>query len=307
MKNSFKFLKIMLFLMTAWTTCAIAAEYEKTMTVFVSILPQKYFVQQICANLAEVHVMVAPGAGPATYEPSPSQMAALSRARLYFAVGVPFERAWLDKIAAANPDLRVIHTDQGIEKISMVRHEHGERHSNKQAGDAHVHGDHDKKSVPDPHIWLSPPLVKIQARHMMEALMAADPSQASAYRDSYNRFASRIDDLDKEIASILAPARGRHFMVFHPSWGYFAQAYGLFQIPIEMEGKEPAPAQLQHLIDQARRLDIQAIFIQPQFSDKSARMIAGSIGARIIKADPLALDWAENLKRQATAFREALK
>ncbi len=293
--------------MSAWMAPAVAAQSEKAMRVFVSVTPQKYFAQQICGALAEITIMVAPGASPATYEPNPRQMVALSRARLYFAIGVPFERAWLGKIAAANPDMRVIHTDRGIEKIFMEGHKHGELASGEHA-ETHHHTDRDKhEGIPDPHIWLSPPLVKIQARHMMEALVAADPAHASEYRDNFNRFAGRIDDLDREIASILAPARGRSFMVFHPSWGYFAREYGLLQIPIELEGKEPTPARLQHLIEKAHHLDIRAIFIQPQFSDKSARMIANSIDARIIIADPLALQWEDNLRRQAMAFRETLR
>ena len=116
----------------------------KPLPVFVSIAPQRFFVQQIGRDLVEVHVMVAPGASPHNYEPKPSQMAALSTARIYFAIGVPFEAVWLEKIAAANPPIRVVHTDAGIRKIPMAEHhhegeEHGEGHGHGE--EAHDHGD----------------------------------------------------------------------------------------------------------------------------------------------------------------------
>lgn len=263
--------------------------------VFVSILPQKYFVQQIGGDRVEVQVMVRPGASPATYEPRPRQMAQLSEARIYFAVGVPFESAWLEKIAAANPRMTVIHTEHGIRKIPMAIHDHD---GGREEGE---HG------ILDPHIWLSPPLVKIQARAIMTALQAADPPNQAFYEAGCERFMAAVDALDSRIKTLLAPERGLRFMVFHPAWGYFAEAYGLRQVPIEIEGKAPKPAELKALIDHARHAGIRAIFVQPQFSTKSADIIAAEIGARVIVADPLAEDWPVNLEAVADKFKAALK
>ena len=264
-------------------------------SIMVSIAPQKYFVQQICKNRADVQVMVPPGANPATYEPKPRQMAVISKTRLYFSIGVPFENAWLNKIAAANPDMAVIPTDRGIQKLLMAT---GHHHAGEKQP---AHG------TPDPHIWLSPSLVKIQARTILDAVQAADPDHRSVYESNFKAFIVQVSNLDAELKHIFSGSTGQRFMVFHPSWGYFAQAYGLTQVPIEIEGKEPKPAQLRELIEHAREDGIQVIFVQPQFSARSARVIAGEIGAQVVIADPLAENWDANLRAVARKFEGALK
>jgi zinc transport system substrate-binding protein len=287
--------------------------------VFVSILPQKYFVEQIGAERVAVRVMVEPGASPHTYEPRPRQMKALAETAVYFAVGVPFENSWLSRISAVNPGMRVVHTDAGIEKIPMAPHGRpasgqdadpgmgGQRAMEPHGPAAHSgEADHEHE-VLDPHIWLSPPLVKLQARTIREALETLDPDQAAFYRSNYEAFLLRLDALDARLRSSLEGRQGQSFMVFHPSWGYFARTYGLEQVAIEIEGKEPKPAQLQELIARARQKRVRVIFVQPQFSSRSARLIADAIGARTAMVDPLAADWAQNLGEVAKAFREALR
>ncbi len=269
--------------------------------VFVSILPQKYFVEQVGGGHVAVAVMVAPGASPATYEPKPRQMAALAAAKAYFAVGVPFEAAWLPRIQAANPRMRVVDTAAGIDKRPMAAHAH-----EGEAGHDHPH-DASPQGVLDPHVWLSPPLVKVQARAIRDALVALDPIHRADYDAGLARFEGQIEALDRELRETFADREGMGFMVFHPAWGYFAEAYGLEQIPIEIEGKDPKPAQLQELIETARSRDIRVIFVQPQFSGQSAAAVAAAIGGVVLPADPLAPDWADNLRRQATQIREALR
>jgi zinc transport system substrate-binding protein len=267
---------------------------EGRVPVFVSIIPQKYFVEKIGGEFVSVSVMVQPGASPAIYEPKPAQMVALSKARIYFAVGVPFEAVWLERVVAANPSLIVVHTDKGIQKRTMREHHHQEKRHDHQ--------------IKDPHIWLSPPLVMVLARNVLDALCRIDPSHGAAYETNYKRFIIELVELDAEIRRVFAGnGKGMAFMVFHPAWGYFAEAYGLEQIPIEIEGKEPKPAELQALIKHAQRRGIRIIFVQPQFSAKSAKTIARAIGGEVAYADPLALDWAENLRKQAATFERALR
>jgi len=282
--------------------------------MFVSIVPQKYFVQQIGKNKVDVKIMVKPGASPATYEPKPRQMAELSKAKLYFAIGVPFENAWLKKISASNSDMKLIHTDHGIEKIAMAEHHHkgDEHHDEKHEEDHHDEKghkdeeDHDHTGL-DPHIWTAPALVKIQAGTILKALQKAAPQYKNEFLANYNSFIAQIDALDKELKQILAGKSGMQFIVFHPSWGYFAQAYGLKQIPIEIEGKNPKPAQLKELIKHAKKDGIKVVFVQPQFSTKSAKLIASEIGGQVAFADPLAEDWMENLRMIAEKFKAILK
>ena len=273
--------------------------------VFVSIVPQKYFVQQIGKDLVDVDVMVQPGASPATYEPKPRQMVVLSKARAYFAIGVPFEKAWLKKIAASNPNMMVVHTDRGIQKIPMATHHHRDEEDRHEI--EHPHDSQREQGILDPHIWTSPPLVLKQARAILTALQEIDTAHRSAYEANFKAFVSGIMDLDAELRNSLAGQRGLQFMVFHPAWGYFAHTYGLKQVPIEIEGKDPKPAKLKGLIDQARENNIKVIFVQPQFSSKSAGLIAKEIGGQVAFVDPLALNWTENLREVARKFKAALR
>lgn len=308
--------KVVVVLLMLFVFSGTAAAMDRV-GVFVSILPQKTFVQRIGGDFVEVKVMVQPGASPATYEPKPRQMADLSKSRIYFAVGVPFEKVWLDKIAAANPGMKVVHTDNGIEKIPMAAHHHeeGEHHGDHGEGEHHHHekGEHDhsdhvhEHAGLDPHIWLSPPLVKTQAHTMMAALQEVDPDHRREYGANFEKFAAEIDRLDRDLHNLFAGKEGLQFMVFHPAWGYFAHTYGLRQVPVEIEGKDPKPAQLRELIRHSRKSGIRVVFVQPQFSTKSAQLVAGEIGGQVAFADPLAEDWLGNMRAVAEKFRAALK
>jgi len=277
------------------------ASAENPMKVTVSILPQKYFVQKIGGDLVDISVMVLPGASPATYEPKPRQMVNLTESKIYFAIGVSFEEAWLQKFAGANPDMRIIATQNGIEKIPMKRHLHDdkERYPDKAAARA---------GGKDPHIWLSPPLVMLQARNILNALVRVDPTNREIYASNYKTFITELVDLDLKISDLF-PDTGQatRFMVYHPAWGYFAKTYDLIQIPVEMEGKNPTPKGLQQLIPNAKKHGIRVVFVQPQFSTKSARTIARAIGGRVVFADPLAFDWAKNLLLVARQFKGVLR
>jgi zinc transport system substrate-binding protein len=294
---------------------------KNKLTVFVSIVPQKYIVHQIAKDLVDVEVMVLPGADPHAYEPKPQQMVAISKAKLYFAIGIEFEKANLSKIVSVNPHIKVVPTDRGIKKMPMAAYHHhdeeGEHHEkselhkegehrNEKAESAH-HGDHHEHGGLDPHIWLSPPLVKIQARTIMNALQEIDPSHRDLYQSNFQQFVSQINRLDSELKTIFAGKKGLQFMVFHPSWGYFAKAYGLKQVPVQIEGRDPKPAQLKELIEHAREKNIKVIFVQPQFSAKSAKLVAKEINGEVAFVDPLAENWSANLREVANKFKSALK
>ncbi|MGA6927433.1 MAG: zinc ABC transporter substrate-binding protein [Desulfosarcina sp.] len=268
--------------------------------VFVSIAPQQYFVQQIGKDLVDVRVLVEPGADPHTYEPKPRQMVALSKAALYFAVGIEFEKAKLDRITSVNPRLKVVYTDHGLFKRPMTAHGHDHREAGSDKS-----ADHQERL--DPHIWLSPPLVMQQARSILTALQATDPAHRADYEANYRAFILDLVDLDADLRAAFDGLRGASFMVFHPSWGTFAHTYGLNQVSIEIEGKDPKPAQLGQLIEHARNNRIKVVFVQPQFSSKSAAQIAKAIDGRVVVVDPLAQNWNANLRQVAEEFANAFR
>ena len=296
------------------------ASANNKLTVFVSIAPQKYIVQQIAKDLVDVKIMVLPGSDPHTYEPKPQQMVAISKAKLYFAIGIEFERANLGKIISINPQIKVVSTDRGIRKIPMAGYYHDEEGEHHEKSELHKEDEHRHEKVEsehkgdrhdhgglDPHIWLSPPLVKIQALTIMNALQDIDPSHQALYKSNYQLFVSQINNLDTELKTIFTGKKGLQFMVFHPSWGYFAQAYGLKQISVQVEGRNPKPAQLKELIEHAREKNIKVIFVQPQFPAKSAKLVAKEINGEVAFVDPLAENWSSNLHEVANKFKSALK
>ena len=270
-------------------------------SVFVSIAPQKYFVEAIGKEFVETNVIVSPDHSPADYEPSPSQMKMMSKADIYFAIGVSFETTWLKKFSKINPGMTVVHTDAGIEKQPINRYTNIETPT-------HRHQKYHDHSALDPHIWLSPPLVKIQAEHILNGLVSIDPANHENFKRNYLKFIARIDRLDKELKTqFSSETRLKKFLVFHPSWGYFADAYGLTQISIEIEGKIPKAREVKNLIEFARQQQIQLIFVQPQFSTKHAEIIANEINGRLIFADPLAANWVQNIQAVAISIKQALK
>ena len=273
---------------------------------FVSILPQAYFVERIGGNRVAVSVMVGPGQSPATYEPRPKQMAKLSEAKLYFRIGVPFENVWMARISKANPGMRTIDTRKGIELLPMKAGHHGAGGPDRHHRESVSHHDHGN-SLNDPHIWLSLRLVKVQARNICDALIAEDPAHADYYEENLKAFHRDLDRLDTEIAGVLKGLKTRKLMIFHPALGYFARDYGLEQLPIEMEGKEPSAKSLARIIGQARKEGIKAVLVQEQFSSQSAEAVARAIRGKVVKVDPLAKEYLRNMRELAQTLAEVMQ
>lgn len=284
--------RLFMFLLLLALPLRAAAGPEPTV-VFVSVLPQKFLVERIAGERAEVHVMVGPGKSPATYEPTPRQMTKLADARLYFSVGVPFERVWLPKIASAG-------TGMQIRPLGRASDE-AEDEAGTDGGDGHGHGEE------DPHIWTNPLAAVDMARSIAETLAGADPGGADGYRMRLSELEVELRALDRDIRRIMAPLAGRAFYVFHPSWGAFAETYGLEQVAIEQGGGEPGARYLAGIIDRARRDGITVIFTQPQFDSRNAATVARALGGRVAVIDPLAENYIDGLRKAAAAIAEALR
>jgi zinc transport system substrate-binding protein len=234
--------------------------------------------------------MIPPGASPATYELSPQQQVALGRSSLYFEVGHPdflFEQRHLESLLETNPRIRVVDMETGSE--------------------ASCHAEQGGQLDDDPHIWLSPRRMRFAASELAAVLVRLDPGGAALYRQNLKELLADIDQLDAEIRELLAGLQGRRFMVFHPAWSHLACQYGLQQLAIEAEGKEPGPAQLVAAIEEARGEGVRVIFVQKGFSDRSARVIAAELGAQVESLDPLAHDWLENLRYSVARIAAAVR
>lgn len=260
---------VLFVLVTGCLSDSPAGEEEETITVAVSILPQKTFVEAVGNPHVGVLVMVPPGASPATYEPTTDQLVALASADIYVKIGspLPFERVYLPRIIEANPSIVVVDSGEGIAIIEQ-----------------------------DPHTWNAPPNAMIMVEHIADALVDIDPAHQAMYLQNRDAYRAELAALDSDIRTMLEGMEEESFMVFHPAWGYFAREYGLEQIPIETEGKEPSPGQLASLIMRAEEENISVIFVNPQMSTQSAEVIARQIGATLVPADPLAENYTRNLR-----------
>ena len=245
--------------------------------VLVSILPQADFVEHVGGDKLNVIVMIPPGANPATYEPTASQLKSASNAAMYVKVGsgLPFEEVWLDNIGSANPDILIVNTSEGVDLISG-----------------------------DPHIWLSPRLVMVQVENIYKGLIQVDAANREYYYQNKNDYIQNLQVLDNDINESLSGFEDRTFMVFHPSWGYFSRDYNLTMIAVEIEGKEPSAGDLARLVETAKKNNITIIFVQPQFSTKSAKVIANEIGGSVVMVDPLPQDYITNLRIVPNTFAQ---
>jgi zinc transport system substrate-binding protein len=284
------------------------------LAVFVSIQPQKYFVERIAGDAAEVSVMVPPGKEPHSYEPTPRQVAALSEADVYFRIGVPFEEAFIPRIERSLEDLPVVDISADIEKRRLAAHDHdhgdeGHDHDHDDEGDDHHRDgdDHEAEGAIDPHVWLGPLEVRAMAAEIRDTLVSISPENADAYRENYAELAADIDELHARLSDQLAPFDEETLFVFHPAFGYFADTYGLDQEAVETGGNEPSPAQLERIIEEAQEEGVRVIFVQPQFSQDSAQRVAQAIDGAVVPINPLAEDWLSNMQTIADRIEEGLR
>jgi zinc transport system substrate-binding protein len=264
-----------------------AASHEK-INLFVSIIPQAYFVERIGGPLVEVNVLVGEGQSPATYEPTPRQMTGLGKSRIYFRTGTPFEKGFIDSIRRNFKDLKIVDLRSGV-PLRYFR-------SDKPG----------KGTAADPHIWLNPRYAKVQAVTICNALSEIYPEHSTRFVTNLERLLEDLDELDTRIATILKPLNGKNVYVFHPAFGYFCDAYGLTQVAIETEGKEPAPRELVSFLKRARKDKATVIFVQPQYTKREAEAVARELGGSVIPINPLPLHYIQDMEEMATTIERSL-
>lgn len=238
--------------------------------VAATIAPLGDFVKAIGGDKVSVIVVVPPGAEPHTFEPTPSLMVDLSRADLYIMNGAGLEY-WIDRLLETNKNMTVLDSSEGISLLAESEEEI------------------------DPHIWLSLRNAAIQAENICRGLTEVDPQNKDYYARNRDDYLEKLKSLDENFNGTFAGKKNKIFIVHHPAWTYFARDYGLNQLPLMENEKEPGPKYLGEVIEIARKNNITTLFVEPQYNPKAAETIAQEMNARVVTIDPLAENYLDNL------------
>lgn len=280
----FKIFTILIFII-----CNIFA--SEKINVSVSVIPQAYFVKQIAGDLVDVNVMVQNGKSPETYEPSIKQLQELSKSKIYFGIGMPFENAWLSRFKSVNPNMLIVDAlkpgmlDSYNKKYNI--------YNDHQDHNDHSHNDEDHNHPP--HIWLSFELSKLHIIQIADTLVSIDPKNAKIYKENLGKFLGKIDDVYAKYKNIFSNSK-KSFLVYHPAWNYIANELGLTEYAIEEDGKEAKISHTRDILEIIKEHNIKVMFVQPQFSQKNALAIAKEAGIEVKYADPLSYEWLDNLE-----------
>ncbi len=287
------------------TACVTKQANETVVTV--TIEPQRYFAEKIAGDKFKINCVVPAGQSPETYDPTPQQMIQIGRSIAYLRIGpIGFEQAWMDKIRENNPKLQVFDTSEGMNLLTDTEdddhaHEHGTHDHDAHAGEEAHHHHH---GGVDPHIWSSIAGAKTVAWNTLNAFIELDPENTEYFGQNYNKLVDEIDKTNTEIKQLLDPLTDRTFIIYHPALTYFANEFNLTQLCIEMDGKEPSPAQLKRLVETARANNARVVFIQQEFDQKNAELIAKETGCKLTVINPLAYDWTKEMIHIAKALAD---
>ena len=265
--------------------------------VFVSILPQQYIVERIGGNQVNVNVMVKPGQSPETFEPSPKLMSLYSKSDIYFTIGLPFEQVWIDRVASLNDSISIVPTQPASDALIIDLDSNDI--SIKEKTSEHHH-------IQDPHTWLSPLLLLKQSKIILHELELLSPENKTFFNNNYNKLKHDINVINEYIVKAFEHSDKHKFITFHPAFSYFAHQYGLTQIAIEIDGKEPSAKQIAQVIKRIQNENVNYILIEKQFNQAIPETIAKSVGAQLLVLDPLALDYLVNMRDIADKINRAL-
>lgn len=304
-----KILHKSIFLLAIGLVCGFAKPL-----VSVSVPPQKHFVEKIAANTLDINVIIPAGVDEHNFDFKPATMQRLEKSDIYFTIGLEFERVFADKFQSNFANLQVIDTGKDLRNLATSHthskddhdehhnhaghddHDHDEHAQGKDEHHAHKHSNsHETHSENDPHIWLDPILVKIQASTIAKALIAKYPQHKALYEANLIKFQAELDALNAEISALFEKSKNKKFIIYHPSLGYFAARYHLVQIPVEIEGKEPKTKDLQRLMSVAKKENIKTIFVQKGFSQNAAKSLAKELKASVVELNHLSDDYSKNL------------
>ena len=250
-------------------------------SVSVTIEPQRYFAEKIAGDKFKINCVVPAGQSPETYDPTPQQMVQVGKSQGYLRIGsIGFEQAWMDNIWNNNPGLKIFDLSEGIDLLKSPEEE-----------EEHDHHHHHHPGGVDPHTWSSISGAKVIAKNTLDAFVSLDPENKEYYQANYEQLTKEIGETEKTVSGLLHSLDNKT----HPALTYLANEYGLTQLCIEMDGKEPSPAQLKDLVETAREHNAKVVFIQREFDQKNAELIAKETGCRLIPINPLDYDWSKEM------------
>lgn len=283
-------MKKLIYILTLFilSACGNTTQKSEKPILTVTLEPLRYFTEAIAGNNYEVVSMVPKGSSPESYDPTPQQLVNLSKSQAYFRIGyIGFEQAWMKKLEANCPNMKVFDTSKGIDLI-------------RDKG--HWHGDHFHEGGVEPHVWNSTQNALIIADNIYQALCELDSTHQEDYQKRLDVLKQTIRQTDANVRTLLENADST-FLIYHPALSYFARDYGLKQVSIEEGGKEPSPAQLKTLIETCRNENVHTIFVQQEFDQRNAQLIANELGVNIVSINPLSYDWVKEMIRIAEALK----
>lgn len=271
------------------SACGNTSHKSEKPILTVTIEPLRYFTESIAGDHFEVVSMVPKGSSPESYDPTPQQLVNLGKSQAYLRIGyIGFEQAWMKRLQANHPEMKVFDTSQGVD---LIRDE------------GHWHGDHFHEGGVEPHIWNSTQNACIIADNIYTALCELAPHHQAEFQERLDVLKKTIRQTDENVRTFLENADST-FLIYHPALSYFARDYGLKQISIEEGGKEPSPATLRNLIETCRQENAHVIFVQQEFDQRNAQLIADELGVDIMAINPLSYDWAEEMLNIAKALKD---
>ena len=283
--------RVVIYLILLFLVSCNSGNYSGNKKVItVSISPFSYFVKAISGSDYDINVMVPASADPHIYEPVPGQLTSLGNSVAYISDGyLGFELTWLEKFYEANRKMRKLSLGDKIDLIEAAENQRG----------SHTEG-------ADPHYWVSPKSAMVIAGSVRTLLTELNPEKRAEYDKRYEVLTDSISALDSLATRLFSGFRGGTFMIFHPALGYLARDYGLVQVAVENEGKEPTPSSMKTLIDQAGEKNLKIIFIQKGFDTKNAGAIALETGAELVAVDPMSENWPGSVREIINEIHRSL-